>query len=45
MEEQPRVVDLLRDEEMLTRLRRLHQAFGDAIRQERVLRQIDSLDP
>jgi hypothetical protein len=44
MEEQPRIVDLLRDQEMLARLRRLHQAFGDAIRQEHVLRQIDSLD-
>jgi hypothetical protein len=45
MEEQPRVVDLLHDEEMLGRLGRLHRAFGDAIRQEHVSRQIDSLDP
>ena len=44
MEEQPRVVELIRDEETLERLRRLHQAFGDALREERVLRDVDSLD-
>ena len=37
-------VDPLGDPEALRRLRRLHQAFGDAIRQERMLRQVDSLD-
>ncbi len=45
LEEHPRVVDLLRDEERLGRLRRLHQAFGDAIRREHMERQIDAIDP
>ena len=44
LEEQPRVVDLLRDEETLGRLRRVHKAFGDAVREERMSREIDSLD-
>lgn len=44
LEEQPRVVDLLRDEMKLGRLRRLHEAFGDALREERMSREIDSLD-
>jgi len=44
LEEQPRVVDLLRDEETLGRLRRVHRAFGDALREERMSREIDSLD-
>src|SRR5262245_43831020 len=44
LEDQPRVVDLLRDEETLGRLRRVHNAFGEALREERVRRQIDSLD-
>lgn len=44
-EEQPRVVDLLHDEDRLGRLRRLHQAFGDAIHREHVARQIDAIDP
>jgi len=44
LEEQPRIVDLLRDGETLGRLRRLHDAFGDALRQEQLLRQIASLD-
>ena len=30
LEEQPRIVDLLRDEETLGRLRRVHNAFGEA---------------
>jgi hypothetical protein len=42
-EEQPRVVDLLRDEDTLCRLRRLHDAFGAALRAERTSRAIDSL--
>ncbi|HEY3093837.1 MAG TPA: hypothetical protein VGJ52_12090 [Vicinamibacterales bacterium] len=41
---QPRVIDLLRAEEMLGRLRRIHQAFGEAPRKERISREIDSLD-
>ena len=44
MEEQPRIVDLLRDEETLGRLRRVHKAFGEALREERMSREIDSLD-
>src|SRR5262249_59078126 len=44
MAEQPRIRDLLRDEETLERLRRLHDAFGDALREERLSREIDSLD-
>jgi len=43
-EEQPRVVDLVHDEEKLGRLRRLHGLFGDVLREERMLREIDSLD-
>ena len=45
LEAHPRIADLLRDGETLARLRRLHEAFGDALRQEQVSRQIDSLDP
>jgi len=44
LEEQPRVVDLVRDEETLGRLRRIHRTFGDALREERMSREIDSLD-
>jgi hypothetical protein len=44
LEQQPRVVDLLRDEETLGRLRRVHEAFGEALREERMSREIDSLD-
>ena len=44
LEEQPRVVDLLRDEETLSRLRRIHNAFGDALHEERLSREVDSLD-
>ena len=44
LEEQPRVVDLVRDEQALGRLRRVHKAFGDALREERLSREIASLD-
>ena len=44
LEEQPRILDLLNDEEMLGRLRRVHGAFGEALREERLSREIDSLD-
>ena len=44
LEEQPRIVDLLRDGEHLERLRRVHAAFGEAVRQEQMARQIDTLD-
>jgi hypothetical protein len=45
LEQQPRVADLIRDGETLPRLRRVHQAFGVALRREQVSREIDSLDP
>jgi len=38
------IVNLLRDGETLARLRRVHQAFGEALRNEQVTREIDSLD-
>jgi hypothetical protein len=44
LEEQPRIQDLLRDEETVGRLRRVHNAFGEALREERLSREIDSLD-
>jgi hypothetical protein len=44
LEEQPRIVDLIRDRETLARLRRIHEAFGEALRQEQVSREIESLD-
>ena len=44
LEAQPRIADLFRDEETLGRLRRLHNAFGEALREERLSREIDSLD-
>jgi hypothetical protein len=45
LESQPRIVDLLRDRQTLTRLRRVHEAFGEALRQEQASREIDSLNP
>jgi len=36
-------VDLLSDEETFGRLRRVHNAFGEALREE-LSREIDSLD-
>lgn len=44
LEGQPRVVDLIADEITLGRLRRIHDAFGRALRDERVAREIESLD-
>lgn len=44
LEEQPRIVDLLRDRAQLGRLRRVHEAFGNALREEHMLRGVDSLD-
>ena len=44
LEEQPRVVSLVSDGKTLARLRRLHEAFGKALREERMVREIDSLD-
>jgi hypothetical protein len=43
-EEHPRIVDLLRDVETLGRLRRVHDACGEALRKEQVSRELDSLD-
>ena len=42
-EEHPRVVDLLHDHQTLGRLRRIHSAFGDALREERLSRQLERL--
>ena len=44
LEEHPRIVELLRDDETLGRFRRLHHAFGEALREEQMSREIDSLD-
>ena len=44
LKEQPRIVDLLCDGETLSRLRRVHEAFGEALQKEQVSREIDSLD-
>ena len=43
-EEHPRIVDLLRDVETLGRLRRVHCAFGEALREEQMSRALDFLD-
>jgi hypothetical protein len=44
LEEHPRIVDLLRDDAALGRLRRLHHAFGEALREEQMSRELDLLD-
>jgi hypothetical protein len=43
LEEHPRIVDMLRDEETLGRLRRIHYAFGEALRNERMSRELNWL--
>lgn len=43
-EDHPRIVDLLRDDETLRRLRRIHGAMGEAIRDELMSRAIEFLD-
>jgi hypothetical protein len=43
-EPNPKIADLYRDTGTLTRLRRLHRAFGEAFRNEQVSREVDSLD-
>jgi hypothetical protein len=43
LEQQPRLVDLLRDDETLGRLRRVHTAVGQALREEQMSREIESL--
>lgn len=45
LEERPRLAALLRDGQTLPRLRRVHLAFGEALRREHVSREIESLDP
>jgi hypothetical protein len=42
-EEHPRIVDLLYDHETLERLRRIHSAFGDALREEQRSRELEWL--
>lgn len=42
LEAHPRVVDMLRDGEMLPRLRRIHLAFGEALRNEHLSRELDA---
>lgn len=43
-EEHPRLVDLVRDDSTLRCLRRVHRAFGDALREEQRSRDLDLLD-
>jgi len=43
LEEHPRIVDLLRDSQTLGRLRRIHYAFGEALREEQISRKLDWL--
>lgn len=45
MEDHPRILDLVRDDATLGRLRRLHHAFGNALREEQMARELDLLDP
>jgi hypothetical protein len=44
LKEQPLLVDLLRDDETLGRLRRVHAVFGEALHEEQMSREIESLD-
>lgn len=44
LKEHPRVADLLQDRETLARLRRLHESFGEVLRQEQMAREMDLLD-
>jgi hypothetical protein len=43
LEEHPRIVDLLHDAETLDRLRRIHYAFGEALREEQMSRELEWL--
>jgi hypothetical protein len=45
LEEHPRIFDWRRNDETLDRLRRVHHAFGDALREEHLSRELDLLDP
>jgi hypothetical protein len=42
-EPHPKIVDLLRDDTTIARLRRLHLAFGEALREEQLSRDLDLL--
>ena len=44
LEEHRRIAALVRDDEMLARLRRLHSAFGEALHEEQLSRELDLLD-
>ena len=44
LEEHRRIAALVRDDEMLGRLRRLHSAFGEALHEEQLSRELDLLD-
>jgi hypothetical protein len=44
-EEHPRIVDVLRDGQTLARLRRIHHAFGEALRDAQTSRELDLLNP
>jgi len=44
VERHANVIELLRDPETLDRLRRLHDRYGDVVRKEQMLREVDSLD-
>jgi hypothetical protein len=44
-EAHPRIVDLLRDDATLGRLRRVHDASGEALREEQMSRELALLDP
>ena len=41
LEEHPKIVNLLRDGQTLGRLRRIHEAFGEALREEQKARDLD----
>jgi hypothetical protein len=43
-EDYPRMVDLFREENGLNRLRQLHEAFGQALREEQASRTLELLD-
>jgi len=44
LEAHPRAIDLIRDAAALGRLRRVHDALGDALRAEQASRAVESLD-
>ena len=43
LEQHPLIVNLLRDTEMLDRLRRVHYALGQALRDEHISRELELL--